>query len=184
MNCVWNDVEMSVHSRNLIMYTKGDEQIVIDERNNNVKNDHITKKSIEKQTLMNEGIDLTNYESHQWNSGNVAQRKINSEYQHRHHHKMEKHPSDLHLNDLNAIELVPTTKINTAINFSVDSILGSSKSTKQFDAETVNATNNLTVEQIIPPKCCNFVDLNRIHRPMPMRYLPNQNHYHGNYLQN
>lgn len=177
------DMEMSVHSRNLVMYPKRDEQF-FDDKNNNVKNDHMSDKTIEKQSTVIENIGYSKFDIQQWDrTSERCQRKYRSDY--RHHHTMEKQPNDLQTSDSCASELAATTKSNTVINFSVDSILSNSNQTKNCDSEKVeplDAAKNLSINRCNATELANFDDLNRIYRPLPMRYLPNPNLFHGNWF--
>lgn len=184
LNYIWNrDMEMSVQSRNLVMYPKKDEQFV-DDRNNNVKNDHISEKTIEKPSTVIETISYSGFDTtQQWDRASErCHRKYRNDYLN--HHKMEKQPNDLQTSDSCASELATTTtKSNIVINFSVDSILSNSNRTKNYDSEKVklsDAAKNSSINRCNPSELASFDDFNRIHRPLPMRYLPNPNLFQGN----
>lgn len=150
------DMEMNVHSRKFALYLKEDEQLVNDDRNNNLKSVQLTEKQ-EKQ---------------QWNQMNEMRLKFKNSEQ-----IMEKHLNDTHSNDSHSSGPVEMIKTNTIINFSVESILNGSSCTKKCDTESIES--NSFEKVISPQKSTVPEDFSRIYRPMPMRYISNPTIYHG-----
>lgn len=165
---------MSVHARNFVVCSKEDEQFGADDRNNNLRNDQGTEKSIEKQRTM---IDENNsgFDVQQWNRTDDSHRKYQSGQ-----HKTDRHSNEIQSRDSHSSELVATTKSNTSINFSVDSILSSTNVTRKCGTDKLSdAVNNSPIGRCNSPKSTSIDDFNRIHRPMPMRYLPNPSLFQG-----
>lgn len=160
-------MEMNVHSRKFAPCSKADEQLVADDRNNNLKNGQI----MEQQQTVNAAENNKQSNVTQWNHMDELQVKCqNSEP------NIEKH--DTHSNDSHSSgPMVETIKTNAAINFSVESILNGSSCTKNCDThhfdqksfEKVSSAQKSTVSD----------GCNRIYRPMPMRYMSNPTLYHG-----
>lgn len=168
---------MSVHVRNLVVSSKEDEKFVDDDRNNNLKNDQVIDESIERQRTM---IDQhhSEFDIQKWHRNENSQRKHQSGQ-----HKMERHSSDIRSSELYSSKLVTTTKSNTSINFSVDSILNGSNVTKKCDAERFSDIDiNSSVDYSNSLTSTIADDFKRIHRPMPMRYLHSPGLLQGNQL--
>lgn len=151
-----NEIKMNVHSRKFASYLKDDEQLVNDDRNNNLKSGQLTEKQ----------------EKLQWNQMDEMRLKFQNSEQ-----NMEKHLSDTHSNDSHSSRPVETIKTNTVINFSVESILNGSNCTKKSDTESIEPN---TFEKVISPQKSTVPEeCSRIYRPMPMRYMSNSTFYHG-----
>ena len=154
---------MNVHSRKFALCSKADEQLVTDDRNNNMKNDQIT----EKQQTVNESTTA------QWKQMDELRLKMqNSEK------NMERNSSDTHSNDSHSSERpVESSKSNAAINFSVESILNGSTCARKCDPGNIDQNSldrgNSSQKSPAPEDC------SRIFRPMPMRYVSNPTVYHG-----
>lgn len=157
-------MEMSVHSRKFALCSKADEPLVTDDRNNNMKNDRITKK---QQTVSSQE---NNESTSRWNQTDELRLTFQNSEQ-----NMDKHSSDTHSNDSQSSGPVENNK--TAINFSVESILNGSNCTKKCDTE--NGDQKSLGRGHSPQKSSIPEDCSRIFKPMPMRYVSNPTVYHG-----
>lgn len=148
-------MKMSVYNRNFSLYlNNNDKQHSIDYRNNNVKNSNKSFENAIESTKVqtnNDQIDMPLSSE----NGNDAQLKCKNGID---SCKMQ---NDIRSNQSHSNESIETTKPSATINFSVDSILNSG---------TSNAISKPTIND----------DFSRIHRPMPMRYMPNSNIFQGN----
>ncbi|XP_055326540.1 homeobox protein H2.0 [Sitodiplosis mosellana] len=160
------DMEMNVHSKKFALCSKADEQLVTDDRNNNLKNDQLTEK---QQTMIQENNEITT----QWKQIDELRLKFQNSEQ-----NMDKHSSDTHSNDSHSSGPMETIKSSAAINFSVESILNGSSCTKKCDIENVDQKSLERGHS--PQKSAIPEDCSRIYRPMPMRYVSNPTAvYHG-----
>lgn len=161
---------MSIRARKFAVYSQEEEQIDADDRNNNLQNGQVTEQNmIEKQPMV---MDSRKTDSEALNQIDELRLKYqNSE------EKMEKHANETQSNDSQSIEMAQTTKCNTAINFSVDSILSNSNWAKKIDVNSFNFKSSESSVSL--PKLSTTEDFNRIHRPMPMRYMTNPSLYPG-----
>lgn len=157
---------MSVYSKNFPMCSKNDEQYSSDDRNNNVKNGQNSNKTIKQST------ELAEENNHKFDlqlcgriDNEVKFKCKNSEK-----FKMENYSHDIRSNDSHSSDSIDTIKNSSAINFSVDSILSGVNQTQTYNKDTLNAIPKSTIAD----------DFNRIHRPMPMRYMSNSNFFQGN----
>lgn len=160
-------MKMSVQSRNFSLCSKSDEQYSADDRNNNVKNDQNSNKTIKKP------IELAEENNHQIDSqscgridDDVKFKCTNSEKL-----KIENYLHDIRSNDSHSSDSIDAIKNSAALNFSVDSILSG---VCNKDAAKITDT------PMAIPKPTIADDFNRIHRPMPMRYVSNSNIFQGN----
>lgn len=163
-------MKMDVHGRKFALCLKVDEQLVVDDRNNNLKNGQI----IEKQHTLTQENNNKKPSVTQWSQMDELREKFQNNEP-----NMEKHFGDTHSNDSHASGPIETIKNNTVINFSVESILnGSQNWTKKSDTEIVN---HKSFEKVSSPQRSTAVqeDCSRIFRPMPMRYVSNSTLYHG-----
>lgn len=144
---------MSVHAQKFAVYSMDVEQFVVDDRNNNLKNDQIMEK---QQTVIQKKSDILIDE--------FRLKYQNSEY------KMEKHSNDMQQCETHSSG---QTKSSTPLNFSMDSILSSTNSAKKNENENFDR-KIVTSQQSITEDC-------RIYRPMPMRYLSNPPFLQGNH---
>lgn len=158
---------MSVQSRNFSLSSKNDEQYPTDDRNNNVKNDQNSNKTINKP------IELAAENSHQIDSQSCGRIDDDVEFKCKNSEKfkIENCSHDMRSNDSHSNDSIDATKHCAALNFSVDSIL-SGLCNKD--------TAKLTDTPMAIPKSTIADDFNRIHRPMPMRYMSNSNIFQGN----
>lgn len=90
---------------------------------------------------------------------------------------MEKHLSDTHSNDSQSSGFAETTKSNTMINFSVESILSNENRSKKIPTENMNSKSFENILSL--PKSMNCEDPNRIYRPMAMRPMPSATFFQG-----
>lgn len=159
-------MEMSVHSRNFPLYSKSDEQYSTDDRNNNVKNGQNSNKSIKKST------ELVEENNHQIDSQlwGRTDDELKFKWKNSEKYKMENYLHEIRSNDSQSNDSIDTTKNSAAINFSVDSILNSANVTQTYNKETSKLTDTSIAD-----------DFNRIHRPMPMRYVSSSNIFQGNH---
>lgn len=161
-------MEMSVYSRNVAMYSKEDEQYTSDDRNNNVKNVQMSNKPLTMHEEHHKQIDF----QIKTRTDDELQLKCenNDKFQ------AEKCGTDTRSNDSNLDELAAATKSSVPLNFSVDSILGSTNAPQKCDKGGFK-------QSIAPMALSKFSvmdDFNRIHRPMPMRYVSASSIYQGN----
>lgn len=160
----------SVLSRNFSLCSKVDESA--DDRNNNVKNDQNSNKTIKK------AIELAEENNHQIDSQSCG--RIDDDIQFKCENsekfKIEHYPHDVRSNDSHSNDSIDTIKNGAAINFSVDSILSGVNLTQTCNRDTAKLTDT----PIAIPKSTIADEFNRIHRPMPMRYVSNSNIFQGN----
>lgn len=161
---------MSIQARKFAVFSKEEEQRGADDRNNNLQNGPAVEQNIiERQSMV---IDSRKTDSEPLNQIDELRLKYQNSEQ-----KMEKHANETRSHDLQSMEMAATTKCNTAINFSVDSILSNSNWTKKSDANSLNCKSSESSVSL--PKSSTPEDFNRIHRPMAMRYVTNPALYQG-----
>lgn len=158
-------MKMSVQSWNFSLSSKSDEHNCADDRNNNVKNDPNSNKTI---------IALPEENNHQIDS-QLCDRiddDVKLKWKNIEKIKAENDSHDMRSNDSHSSDSIDPIKNSAAINFSVDSILSGVNLTQTYKKDTTKSTDT--------PKTTIADDFNRIHRPMPMRYLSNSNVFQGN----
>lgn len=161
-------LKMSVQSRNFSLCSTNDEQYCVDDRNNNVKNDQNSNKTIKKP------IELVEENSRQIDLQSCGRIDDDAKFKCKNSEKfkIENYSHDVQSNDSHSNDSIGTIKSSAAINFSVDSILSGVNPTQACNKDTAKLTDT--------PKPTIADDFNRIHRPMPMRYLSNSNIFQGN----
>lgn len=90
---------------------------------------------------------------------------------------MEFNSHDIPSNDSHLNDSIDTTRNSAALNFSVDSILNSVNVAQICNKDKLKSSNT----SIAIPKSTIADDFNRIHRPMPMRYVSGSNIFQGNH---
>lgn len=166
-------LDMSVRSQNFSLNSKSDEQYSADERNNNVKNGQNSNKSIEAsiETIeeITHRVDLQLWS--QFDDDLQLDCKNNEKY------KMEYHSADIRSNDSHSNDSIDTTKTSSVLNFSVDNILSNVNVAQVCNRDKLKSTGT----SIAIPKSTIADDFNRIHRPMPMRFMSGSNIFQGNH---